>query len=308
MRFIKKLLVVSVVLAFTFSVVSAIASPDEITVTIDGVPVVFEGQGPIITGNRTLVPVRGVFEALGFVPDWDPDARAATLVREDYTVVLTIGSYTFTTNGVEHTLDVPAQIVANRTLLPLRAVLESVGYDDMDWLPETRTVVILTGAEVMQTPTPSPEPSPQPGETNQLQAINIQIEVATDELLDTFTHIHEADYYLVRGSTNGLTLVIWADVPLAELAILDFSNDSTEDAILFIPIGTYGQIDVLQPGESFIIINYIGVGTLPWSGITFVDEDGVTRYFWMQENQSDYGDRFFLNEFKTVNEDGTLSW
>jgi len=146
MRFTKKVLATMLALVLAFSAIAVMAS-DDITVTIDGVPVVFEGQGPIMQNNRTLVPVRGVFEVLGFVPTWDPVARAATLTRDDYVVVLTIDSYTFTTNGVQHTLDVPPRLIAGRTLLPLRAVLESVGYNDMDWVASTRTVVILTGAD-----------------------------------------------------------------------------------------------------------------------------------------------------------------
>ena len=146
MRFTKKILVALLVLALTLVPMTGMAAQrDEITVTIDGVPVVFEGQGPTIIENRTLVPVRGVFEVLGFYPEWDSDARTATLTRHDYVVVLTIGSEVFTTNGVEHTLDVPAMLIGGRTLLPLRAVLTSVGYDDMDWVAATRTVVIRTG-------------------------------------------------------------------------------------------------------------------------------------------------------------------
>jgi len=143
----KKLASFLLILAMVFALLPATAfASDAITVTIDGEPVDFDGQEPILSGGRTLVPVRGVFEALGFVPTWNPTAMEATLTRDDYVVVLTIGSYTFTTNGVEFPLDVPAQLIGGRTLLPLRAVLESVGYNDMDWIPSTRTVVIYTGA------------------------------------------------------------------------------------------------------------------------------------------------------------------
>ena len=167
MRLTKKVMAVLVALMLGASMLTLAASPsDEITVLIDGVQVEFEGQGPILMEGRTLVPVRGVFEMLGFYPTWSGSTRTATLTREDYVVVLTIGSYTFTTNGVEHTLDVPAQLIGGRTLLPLRAVLESVGYDDMAWIPATRTVVIRTGAdndEPVATPTPAPTtPTPAP--------------------------------------------------------------------------------------------------------------------------------------------------
>ena len=151
-----------------FSPLTAQAS-DDIRVTIDGAAVTFEGQGPIIVDGRTLVPVRGVFEQLGFTPVWDRDARTATLTREDYTIVITIDSATFTTNGAAHTLDVPAQIMNGSTMLPLRAVLESVGYE-LNWDSATRTVLITSRA-TSGTPTAPPlappsAPAASPADTN----------------------------------------------------------------------------------------------------------------------------------------------
>ena len=113
----------------------------DISVTIHGESVPFDGQGPVIVDGRTLVPVRGVFEQLGFVPRWDGSARQATLTRGSDTIVITIDSNVFTTNGAAYTLDVPAQIMNGATMLPLRAVLESVGYT-LSWDSATRTVAI----------------------------------------------------------------------------------------------------------------------------------------------------------------------
>jgi hypothetical protein len=110
------------------TMITPFRAADEIGVTIEGVNVIFTDQPPVIVDGRTLVPVRGVFEMLGFNVDWDNDTRQATLTNSDYIVVLTVGSATFTTNGVNHTLDVPAQIIGGRTMLPIRAVLESVAY------------------------------------------------------------------------------------------------------------------------------------------------------------------------------------
>jgi len=130
-------------LLFTLALPLAVYASDEIRVTIDGTPVTFAQQAPVIVENRTLVPVRGVFEQLDFVVTWNDATRAATLTRSDYTIVITIGSNIFTTNGTRHTLDVPAQIINDSTMLPLRAVLESIGYR-LDWVAATRTVLILT--------------------------------------------------------------------------------------------------------------------------------------------------------------------
>jgi len=151
MRLIKKLLAVVLVLTMMFTLMPAVAlASDTITVTIDGQRVTFADQQPVIINNRTLVPVGGVFEALGFTPSWSGSAQTATLTRAEYTVVITIGSATFTTNGAEHTLDVPAQIINNRTMLPLRAVLESIGIspDNIGWDGNARAITIVTGEDV----------------------------------------------------------------------------------------------------------------------------------------------------------------
>ena len=148
MRFSKKVVTALIVLALALMPMTAFAvsASSDITVTVDGEVVTFEGQQPVIVSGRTLVPVRGVFEHLGFTPTWSGSTQTATLTRDDYTIVITIGSATFTTNGAEYELDVPAQMISGRTMLPIRAVLESVGYE-LDWVSATRTVVITTGTD-----------------------------------------------------------------------------------------------------------------------------------------------------------------
>ena len=93
--------------------------------------------------NGIAIPIRDVFEALGFTIGWNADTRQATLSRANDVIVITLDSATFTTNGVSHTLDVPAQSIGGSTMLPIRAVLESVGYN-LTWDEATRTVIIIT--------------------------------------------------------------------------------------------------------------------------------------------------------------------
>ncbi|MCL2366666.1 MAG: copper amine oxidase N-terminal domain-containing protein [Oscillospiraceae bacterium] len=130
--------------AFLAMLDNRLAAPT-VGVTVDGRPVSFVDQPPVIIDGRTLVPVRGVFEALGFEVDWESSTQRATLTREGDTVVITVGSAAFTTNGVTHTLDVPAQIINGRTMLPFRAVVESVGYS-VGWDAASQTVVIGVGS------------------------------------------------------------------------------------------------------------------------------------------------------------------
>ena len=83
------------------------AAAQDISVEIDGARVEFTGQRPVVIDGRTLVPVRGVFESLGFYVDWDNETRTAIIENENYLILIPIDSYTFTTNGEEFSLDVP---------------------------------------------------------------------------------------------------------------------------------------------------------------------------------------------------------
>jgi hypothetical protein len=113
-------------------------------VTIDGAPVAFPGgQGPVIREDRTLVPVRGVFEELGFTVDWETATSTAVLTSQTHVIRITIGSDIFYVNGAPATerLAVPAQIISERTMVPIAIPLQAVGYT-VGWDNATRTVQI----------------------------------------------------------------------------------------------------------------------------------------------------------------------
>jgi len=124
--------------------IAPLALHASISVSFDGDDIYFTGQPPVNVDGRILVPARGVFEALGFTPSWDEELRQATLASADYIIIITIDSQIFTTNGQNHIFDVPAQIINNSTMIPLRAVLESIGFTP-GWDPETDTVIITSG-------------------------------------------------------------------------------------------------------------------------------------------------------------------
>jgi|GEM_PF-58772 len=135
-----------------------------IVVMIEDQIVAFEDQNPVVVDGRTLVPVRGVFEALGFDVNWNPATSQVTLTGSGDVIVLTIGSDVFTTNGVSNTLDVAAQTIEGRTMLPLRLVLESVGMN-LQWDAGTSTVLISGGAPgAVVRPLPQPVPQTPPAQ------------------------------------------------------------------------------------------------------------------------------------------------
>jgi competence protein ComEC len=146
MRNIKKIsFTLLIALLFVFSSFASIAE-SEISVNLNGSIIEFD-QPPIIQSGRTLVPVRAIFEALGATVEWLPETRTVVSTKESITVRLQIDSVNAFINSKETTLDVPAQIVNGRTLVPLRFVGESFGLD-VGWLGEIRQVVLNHKAQL----------------------------------------------------------------------------------------------------------------------------------------------------------------
>lgn len=129
-------------LALTFAISAPLAlHARDVSVTIDGVEVDFADQNAVIADDRTLVPVHGVFETLGFYVDWDADTLTATMSIYDITIVIVADEQTFTINGIEFEFDVPARLIGDRILVPIRAVLEAIGHF-VYWDNDTSTVII----------------------------------------------------------------------------------------------------------------------------------------------------------------------
>ncbi|MBE7043615.1 MAG: hypothetical protein E7399_09055 [Ruminococcaceae bacterium] len=82
---------------------------------------------PVIQDGRTLVPVRFISESFGANVAWEAETRTATVTLDGRTIVLQIDSGIMLVDGQEQTLDVPAQIISDRTLIPLRALVEGLG-------------------------------------------------------------------------------------------------------------------------------------------------------------------------------------
>ncbi len=185
---IKKIISAILACATAFAIVPVMAE-DDITVTVDGKKLDFDVP-PIMENDRTLVPLRMIFEALGAKVQWNEEDQIVSAVMEtgkmstgitQTSISLTIGrSEMFKkvtelklaaneSGGSEAvsdiignetiTLDVPAKIIGDRTLVPLRAVSEAFGAN-VEW-DETSSSVTITSA-----PEPTAAPQSQP-ETKQ---------------------------------------------------------------------------------------------------------------------------------------------
>jgi hypothetical protein len=108
------------------------------TVTLDAAPV-------LGAGNRTLVPVRAVAEAMGGTVGWDAVTRTASVTVGSNTLELTLGKNTALFNGTATPIDTDPKvlplIINGRTMLPLRFVVESLGAD-VSYDQATKTITI----------------------------------------------------------------------------------------------------------------------------------------------------------------------
>ena len=128
---------------------STVNNTGEIMVLVDGVQVIFDQQ-PVIQNGRTLVPIRAISEALGATVTWDADTKDIGIVRNGVHVGLTVGNDIMRVGPEQIRLDVPAQILNGRTMLPLRAVSSAFGCE-VEWDGAQKIVTITTGGAPTQT-------------------------------------------------------------------------------------------------------------------------------------------------------------
>ncbi len=156
----------ALVLALAIVPVAAFAAPavtsqSSIKVEYNKKAIVFPDQKPVIRDKRTLVPIRPIAEGLGFEVKWDNQTRTVTILKGANSVKLVVSQKVAKRNGETISLDVPAQIINQRTMVPVRFIAEALNYE-VNWAAATQTVLIADKATATpgqgtgQTPTDKP--------------------------------------------------------------------------------------------------------------------------------------------------------
>ncbi|MDP4133095.1 MAG: stalk domain-containing protein [Bacillota bacterium] len=96
---------------------------------------------PMIRGNLTYIPVRGVFDAAGADIAWDSEARTVTVKTDSSSVVVEIDNKQGRVNGRRVMMAGAPFIENGRTYIPLRFISESLGYK-VTWDGATQTIGI----------------------------------------------------------------------------------------------------------------------------------------------------------------------
>ena len=120
------------------------AASNNISVYVEGEKVVFDTD-PYITDGHTMVPMRGVMEALGATVSWEENNKTATAIKNSVITKFAIGSHDYYKNGAIEYMDAPAVQLNSRTYVPLRAISESFGFK-VEWDEASNSVYITSGA------------------------------------------------------------------------------------------------------------------------------------------------------------------
>lgn len=131
------------ILSATVLIISAaipVMAENNASVQINGSPVTFTEQDPIILNGRVMVPIRAIFEKMGFTVSWNEQTKTAFVSGLNVRPLIDSVSFsqdssnfylnsTITNNGTPITMDVATQNINGCLCVPLRYAAYSVGYD-----------------------------------------------------------------------------------------------------------------------------------------------------------------------------------
>ncbi|MCD8215993.1 MAG: hypothetical protein LUC97_10195 [Clostridiales bacterium] len=136
---------------------------DVISMTINSETAYLNGEetildtAPVIINSRTCMPIRFIAESLGFEVSWNENVRQIIITgieeteeADETTIIMQIDNPTAAINGVETEIepgeDVSPVISDGRTLVPLRFLAESLGFE-VEWDAEIQQITITKGAD-----------------------------------------------------------------------------------------------------------------------------------------------------------------
>jgi len=133
----------SVLLLFVFYGDGKAFAENDISIYLNGEKVILD-QPPVIKNGRTLVPLRGVVEAMGATVNWYPNTETIKISTDKLYILnisLQIGSKKVKANLVTDEIDTAPMIINERTYVPLRFIAEVLGAQ-VNWDDQRRMVTI----------------------------------------------------------------------------------------------------------------------------------------------------------------------
>lgn len=103
----------------------------------------------------------------------------------------------------------------------------------------------------------------------------LNADYATDELIGKYASCKE----FIEFDEDGYQKIIFvANTELKDFKFITIGHRSENNSVFFFEESVLYSIDKLTPEEPFVV-TWVEWGTMPHRGISFVDENNVTRYF-----------------------------
>lgn len=106
---------------------------------IDNSKVTFTDAFPYYESQRTMIPLRSVFEEIGAEVNWDSNTGIISVEKDDLRLSMKIGEKSITIGDSVYETDVAPVVINNRTFVPLRVFSEGMGIEVI-WEQENYTV------------------------------------------------------------------------------------------------------------------------------------------------------------------------
>lgn len=135
----KKLMSVAIALAISTAPITSLAA-DNIRIFLNGNYLAMPVE-PQIINDRTMVPLRAIFEGLGATVNWEQDTQTIRSQKNGIFVMMQIGNPIMTVNDEPIVLDAVPVISNGSTLVPVRAIAESYNMR-VNWDADERIVSI----------------------------------------------------------------------------------------------------------------------------------------------------------------------
>ena len=115
----------------------------------------------------------------------------------------------------------------------------------------------------------------------------VVIDHANHVNLESFDALHVIDHSIFWYGDSDEEIIIFATQPIYNASLVYFTGDWDGADMAYSVIQSHNIAAILTPGEGLHILNYVSLGTLPWSGISFYDADGKQHFFSMGHDTSD---------------------
>lgn len=141
-----KLILITILLVI-FSMQSVMASEVSIEFKIGQLNVKTSGENltleaaPYIKNGSTMVPMRSIFEELGYLVEYISDSKKIVSTNGTKRIIMTIGSNKATVDGIEKTMPVSPEVVNGRTFVPLRFISENSNAK-VNWIDSSSPITV----------------------------------------------------------------------------------------------------------------------------------------------------------------------